>query len=271
MILYRVFIENKKVINRVYWGGTQDTETKNVINQIKGKFPNEKWAWDNFVWGVNMDENVYTIHQCSVPEDHKDSSKFQNSLLINRDFMRYIYNMDTSIKTIEIFYKDGQVYPCVNLGSGITVKYITDVVNDEFELQRTQAIYVTGTNDDIWAWANSLKSGITMPISKTKTLHAKDYFKFQFNDRNQLVSVGLFAHLERTMVYGYGDKTYVEFTCDYADELTNIDQTEIVTPNYDIHGHRIAQNVRKDDIKEYIRVPKDDGSGEYEKVLLKDL
>ena len=54
------------------------------------------------------DNNVITFHQCSCEQDCKDSSKIQNSILINKDFMRYIYNLDTTTKTIEIFYKDGQ-------------------------------------------------------------------------------------------------------------------------------------------------------------------
>jgi hypothetical protein len=73
------------------------------------------------------------------------------------------------------------------------------------------------------------------------------------------------------MVYGKGENLFVEYTCDFADELTNLADTEIVIPNYDNHGNRIAQEVNKEDIKEYIMIPKEDGSGGYDKVLLKDL
>lgn len=41
--------------------------------------------------------------------------------------------------------------------------------NSDFELQQTQSIYAQGSNDDIWAWAQSLKSDIVMPISKVKS------------------------------------------------------------------------------------------------------
>ena len=175
-------------------------------------------------------------------------------------------------KTIEIFYKTGQVLPVVNLGSGITALYITDICNSDFELQQTQAVYAQGSNDDIWAWAQSLKSDIVMPISKNKKLsHADDSFKFQFNSSRELVSVSLFTHLERYQVYGEGDSVYVEYTCDFADEITNLADTEIVLPKTDNHGNRIAQNVSKSNIGEYVKVPKSDGSGGYDKVLLKDL
>ena len=95
-------------------------------------------------------------------------------ILINKDFMRYIYDLDTATKTIEIFYKDGQAMPVVELGEGISVMYVTDMANSNFELQNTQALYVTGDADKVWAWAESLKSDIVMPITKGKKLHRDD-------------------------------------------------------------------------------------------------
>jgi len=271
VILFRAFIDNKKVVNRVYWAGSEDAETIAVKKRVTDVFTSETFPFPIMIWGVNMDDNVITFHQCSVEQDHKDSSKFQNSLLLDADFMRYIYNLDTQTKTIEIFYKHNQATPVVDLGAGITVYRISDICNANFELQNTQALYVQGTNDDIWAWATSLKSDVVMPISKDKTLHEKDSFKFQFNSAGELQSVQLFAHLERYMVYGRGENLFTEYTCDFADELTNLADTEIVIPKTDNHGNRVAQEVNKEDIMEYVKVPKEDGSGGYDKVLLKDL
>ena len=271
-ICMRAYINNKKVTNRVYFAGSEDAEVVKIKNQVTNVFPDETFPYDVQTWGVDTDANVLTFHQCSCEADYKDSSKMQNSLLIDRDFLRYIYDLDTATKTIEIFYKTGQALPVVNLGSGISVLYITDMCNSDFELQNTQAIYAQGSNDDIWAWAQSLKSDIVMPISKEKTLsHADDSFKFQFNSAKELVSVSLFTHLERYQVYGEGNNIYVEYTCDFADEITNLADTEIVLPKTDNHGNRIAQNVNKANIGEYVKVPKSDGSGGYDKVLLKDL
>jgi hypothetical protein len=271
VILFRAFIDNKKVVNRVYWAGSEDAETIAVKKRVTDVFTSETFPFPVNIWGVNMDDNVITFHQCSVEQDHKDSSKMQNSLLIDKDFTRYIYNLDTQTKTFEVFYKPDTATPIVSLGAGISVYRISDMANANFELQNTQAIYVQGTNDDIWAWATSLKSDVVMPISKDKTLHEDDSFKFQFNSAGELQSVELFAHLERYMVYGRGENLFIEYTADFADELTNLADTEIVIPKTDNHGNRVAQEVNKEDIREYVKVPKEDGSGGYDKVLLKDL
>jgi len=271
-ICMRAYIDNKKVTNRVYFAGSEDAEVVKIKKQVTDVFTSETFPYEVQTWGVDTDGNVLTFHQCSCQADYKDSSKIQNSLLIDRDFLRYIYNLDTKTKTIEIFYKTGQALPVVNLGSGISVLYITDMCNSDFELQQTQSIYAQGSNDDIWAWAQSLKSDIVMPISKSKKVaHADDSFCFRFNKDKELVSVSLYTHLERYQVYGEGNSLYVEYTCDFADEITNLADTEIVLPKTDNHGNRIAQSVNKANIGEYIKVPKSDGSGGYDKVLLKDL
>ena len=272
LILYRAWIQNKTVIHRTYWGGSNDSEQIKIKNEILAKFPNETYPYEPNVWGVKMGANKYSLHGCSCPTDYKDSNKIQNSLLLNHDFIKYFYDLDTSTKTMEIVYKTGAVMPVVTVPSNLAVKYVTDMCNAAFEIQATQAIYVSGTNDDVWAWAESLKADIVMPISKTKTLaHADDIFKFQFNNAKQLTEVILLAHLEKYMVYGEGTNTYIEYTADYADELTNLADTEIVIPKFDNHGNRIAQTQSKADINEYVRVPKSNGEGGYDTVLIKDL
>lgn len=168
-ICMRAYINNKKVTNRVYFAGSEDAEVVKIKKQVTDVFTSETFPYEVQTWGVDTDGNVLTFHQCSCQADYKDSSKIQNSLLIDRDFLRYIYNLDTKTKTIEIFYKTGQALPVVSLGSGISVLYITDMCNSDFELQQTQSIYAQGSNDDIWAWAQSLKSDIVMPISKSKS------------------------------------------------------------------------------------------------------
>lgn len=270
MFLYRAYIDNKKVVNRVYWAGSDDDETVKVKKQVTDVFTDETFPFPIFVWGVDMDKNVITFHQCSCEADYKDSSKLQNSILIDKDFIRYIYDLDNKVKTFEIFYKSGQAAPVVELGEGISVMYITDMANSDFELQNTQALYVTGDADKVWAWAESLKSDIVMPITKGKKLHRDDSYKFQFNSSKELVSVTLFAHLERYQVWG-NTKVFTEYTADFASELTNLGDTEIVVPKYDNHGNLVAQEVNKADIKEYVMVPKNDGSGNYNHVKLKDL
>jgi len=272
LVLYRVWIQNKKVVHRNYWAGSDDDETKKVLAEIDKKFPGETFVQDPNVWGVKMGANKYSLHGCSCDTDYKDSNKIQNSILLNHDFIKYFYDLDTTTKTMEIVYKEGAAMPVVTVPSNLTVRYITDMCNANFEIQATQAIYVSGTNDNVWAWAESLKSDVVMPISKNKKLaHDDDMYKFQFNNAKQLTEVTLLAHLERYMVYGEGTNLYEEYTADYADELTNLADTEIVVPKFDNHGNRIAQTQSKENIKEYVKVPKSDGSGGYDTVLLKDL
>jgi len=272
MILYRAWIQNKTVIHRTYWGGSEDAETIKVKNEILAKFPDETYPFEMQVWGVKMGANKYSVHNCSCASDYKDSSKIQNSLLLNHDFIKYFYDLDTSTKTMEIVYKTGAVMPVVTVPSNLTVKYVTDMCNASFQIQATQAIYVSGTNDNVWSWAESLKSDVVMPISKDKKLaHDDDMYKFQFNNAKELTEVTLLAHLERYQVYGEGNNLYTEYTADYADELTNLSDTEIVVPNFDNSGNRIAQTQNKADIKEYVRVPKSNGEGGYDIVLIKDL
>jgi hypothetical protein len=103
MILFRAFINNKAVTNRVYWAGSEDSETVAIKKEVTDVFTSETFPYPVNIWGVDMNANVITFHQCSVEQDHKDSSKFQNSLLLDADFLRYIYNLDTKTKTIEIF------------------------------------------------------------------------------------------------------------------------------------------------------------------------
>ena len=82
MILYRAWIQNKAVVHRTYWAGSEDSETIKVKNEILKVFPNETFPHAINVWGVKMGGNKYTIHNCSCEQDWKDSSKIQNSLLI---------------------------------------------------------------------------------------------------------------------------------------------------------------------------------------------
>ena len=272
MYLFRAYIENKKVINRAYWGNPDDTEIVKLKKQITDKFSGETFPFEVNMIGVDMgDANVITIHQCSVDSNNASVAKIQNNLLLDKDFMRYIYDLDNTTKTIEVFYKDNNAYSMQPLGEGLSVYRISDMFDKDFNNLKKQSVYVQGPNDKVFAWANSLNSSIAMPISASKKLHADDSYQFQFNDKKELVSVRLFTHLIRTQVYGDNSDLYVEYTADFADEITNLDDTEIVLPKYDNHGNRIAQSVNKANIGEYVMVPKDDGSGGYDKVLLKDL
>lgn len=245
MILFRVFIENKEVTNRVYWGEEEDDSgIEDLLTEVTDVFTNELHPYTPTVIGKNLvGDNLVVVHQCSPSTAVTLPSNIANNLLIDKDFIRYIYDLDTNTKTYEIFYKNDAAYSMQPLGSGLTVYRISDTYDSSFNNLGKQSVYVQGSNVDVFAWANSLNPNIAMPISVDKELHPDDSYKFEFNSSKQLVSVQLFAHLTRTMVWNAaGDATYIEYTADYADELTNLADTEIVIPRYSENGFRIASD-----------------------------
>jgi len=276
--LYRIWVRNKKVEHRTYLAGTKDAESVKIKNEILKVFPDEVYPWDFNIWGVSMEGNKYSVHCCSTDPDNKDSGEMQNNVLYDKNFIKYFYDLDTATKKIEIVYKRGQVLPVVTVPSNLRVDYITDHVDAKYVLLNTQAVYVRGKTEDAYTWAQSLKSDIVMPISKTTKVDIDrpsgaddDLFKFQFNASKELVEVlGCFKP-EHYCVYGDNQDIYTEYTGDYVNEITNVSDTELVKPQTDNHGNRIAAAVNKANIKEYVLVPKSDGSGGFDKVLLKDL
>ena len=245
MILFRVFIKNKEVINRVYWGdGPDDAGIQGYKADIAKAFPGQTFPYPVSICGKDMGSaNVLTIHQCTVGHDSALKSKLEYDLMIDQDFIRYIYDLDTNTKSYELFYKNNNAYTMQPLGEGLTVYRISDMFDANFNNLGKQSCYVQGSNQDVFAWAESLKPGIDMPISVDKKLHPDDSYRFEFNSDRELVSVTLFAHLDRTMVWNAAvTDTYVEYTADYADELTNLSDTEIVVPRYDEFGNRIASD-----------------------------
>jgi len=244
VILFRVFIENKAVINRAYWAESPTEQAlTDRLSEITDVFPNEAFPYPPAILGKDLYNNVSTLHQCSPDNNSAVATKVQGNLLLDKDFIRYIYDLDTNTKTYEIFYKDDAAYSMQPLGAGLTVYRISDMFDADMNTIGKQSVYVQGSNEDVFAWANSLNPNIAMPISVDKELHPDDSYKFEFNTNRELVSVQLFAHLTRTMVWNAeGTETYVEYTADYADELTNLADTEIVIPRYNENGFRIASD-----------------------------
>ena len=275
MIFFRIYIEDKKVINKVYWKDSpDDTGFKALEDQIEAVFPNENLPYDNLAIGVDVgDSNVLTIHQCSVEQDSALAARVQNDLLIDKDFIRYIYDLENATKSYEIFYKNNQEYSVQPLGAGLSIYRISDMLDSDFNKIGLQGVYVRGSNADILTWAETLKPGISMPITVGRQLNDDDSFKFEFNTATkELVSVKLFARPERTMVWNKeGTDTYIEYTADYTHDLINPEDAELVIPKYDVRGNRVASDTVIEDINEYILVPKPGFDGEFEKVKLSEI
>jgi hypothetical protein len=275
MIFFRIYIEDKKVINKVYWKDSpDDAGFKALEDQINAVFPNENLPYDNLAIGVDVgDSNVLTIHQCSVEQDSALAARVQNDLLIDKDFIRYIYDLENATKSYEIFYKNNQEYSVQPLGAGLSIYRISDMLDSDFNKIGLQGVYVRGSNADIFTWAETLKPGISMPITVGRQLNDDDSFKFEFNTATkELVSVKLFARPERTMVWNKeGTDTYIEYTADYTHDLINPEDAELVIPKYDVRGNRVASDTVIEDINEYILVPKPGFDGEFQKVKLSEI
>ena len=275
MILFRIYIEDNRVINKVYWKNqADDAGFQALVAQINAVFPNENLPYDNLAIGVNVgDSNVLTIHQCSVAQDSALAARLQNDLLIDKDFIRYIYDLENATKSYEIFYKNNQEYSVQPLGAGLSIYRISDMLDSDFNKIGLQGVYVRGSNADIFTWAETLKPGISMPITVGRQLNDDDSFKFEFNTATkELVSVKLFARPERTMVWNQaGTDTYIEYTADYTHDLINPEDAELVIPKYDVRGNRVPSDTVIEDINEYILVPKPGFDGEFQKVKLSEI
>lgn len=275
MIFFRIYIQDKRVINKVYWkDSADDAGFKKLEDQINAVFPDENLPYDNLAIGVDVgDSNVLTIHQCSVAQDSALAAKVENDLLIDKDFIRYIYDLENATKSYEIFYKHNQEYPVQPLGAGLSIYRISDMLDSNFNKTGLQGVYVSGSNADIFTWAETLKPGISMPITVSRKLNDDDTFKFEFDTATkELVSVKLFARPERTQVWNKeGTDTYIEYTADYTHDLINPEDAELVIPKYDLHGNRVASDTVIEDIQEYILVPKPGFDGEYEKKKLSEI
>jgi len=275
MILFRAYIENKRVTNKVYWKDqAADAGFQTLVDQINAVFPNENLPYDNLAIGVEVgDSNVLTIHQCSVAEDSALAANVEHALLIDKDFVRYIYDLENATKSYEVFYKNNQALPVQPLGAGLSIYRISDMIDSTFNKTGLQGVYVRGSNADVFAWAETLKPGIAMPISVARELNEDDSFKFEFNtETRELMSVKLFARPERTMVWNQaGTDTYVEYTADYYEDLVNPEEIELVLAKYDNHGSRVSSDTVIEDINEYILVPKEGEDGVFEKRKLSEI
>jgi len=188
VILFRVFIENKTVINRVYWAESPTEQAlTDRLSEITDVFPNETFPYPPAILGKDLYDNVSTLHQCSPDNNSAVAAKIQGNLLLDKDFIRYIYDLDTNTKTYEIFYKDDAAYSMQPLGAGLTVYRISDMFDAGMNTIGKQSVYVQGSNEDVFAWANSLNPNIAMPISVDKELHPDDSYKFEFNTNRELV------------------------------------------------------------------------------------
>lgn len=248
--LFRLYIEDKKIINQVWWGDPKEETMVGYRSAILNVFPNEIWPDTPHIFGIDTENEIITIHQCTKPE-----GPMQHDIMFRGDFHRYIYDIENEVKTYEMFYAQGNAVPIHPVPSNIKIKYISDMFDENFNNLDTQSLYVQGSLSDIYKWADKLSPNISKPISVGNKLHPVDSIQFKFNREGRLANLRLFAHTERTAVRGPGKSVQVEYGVDYHNELLNVDESALVQTQYDINGYRIGASVVKDDLKVYAKVP----------------
>ena len=99
-----------------------------------------------------------------------------HNLLLDRENIWYTFDITNETRTFEIPYVLGGVYPVEPLGANLNLMYITETYDSSFNNTNVQNIYVQGRLNDVYTWAKSLKSDITLPESSNSfSWHFKRY------------------------------------------------------------------------------------------------
>jgi hypothetical protein len=286
MFLHRVLIEDCKVLSRIWWfEPTKLSDVKlckKIQKEIDNVFPNETYTYPvNHIYGMNHDDNGIIFHMCSPFEDEmatlsrKHSLKAQNVILTGKAYVRYLYDIENKSKTFEVIYRDRENFgyddypdPIVDVPDTVKINSISEFYNEHFE-KISENLLLEGYENvkAVYDFADSLNKDIPKPIPVDKKVHKDDLFKFMFDKEGNLERIILAAHIDRVSIREKGSYR-TEYKADYADCLINLDETEIVVPEYDDNGNPMKSSKPKDN-EEYILFPKARDNG-YEKVKIKD-
>ena len=273
MFLHRVLIEDCKVLTRVWWfDPTKLSEVKfvkKIHKQISDVFPDETYTYPvNHIYGMNHDDNNIIFHMCSPFEDEmktlerKHALKAQHPILTGKAYTRYLYNMETKSKIFEVVYRDIENFgyenypdPVVDVPSTVHINTVSEFYDEDFKYI-SQNILINGCDNikAVYDFADSLNKDIPKPIPVDKWLHKDDLFKFVFDKYGHVISLQLWAHVDRVSIREKGEYR-TEYKADYADCINNLDETEIVIPEYDDYGNSIKSSKPKDN-EQYILFPK---------------
>ena len=286
MFLHRVLIEDCKVLTRVWWfDPTKLSEVKfvkKIHKQISDVFPNETYTYPvNHIYGMNHDDNSIIFHMCSPFEEEmkmlerKCALKAQHPILTGKAYTRYLYNMETKSKMFEVVYRDMENFgyenypdPIVDVPSTLHINTISEFYDEDFNYI-SQNILINGYDNvqAVYDFADSLNKDIPKPIPVDRKVHKDDLFKFIFDKEGNLTNLQLWAHVDRVSVREKGNYR-TEYKADYADCINNLNETEIVIPEYDDNGNPMKSSKPKDN-EQYILFPKARDKN-YEKINYKD-
>ena len=162
-----------------------------------------------------------------------------HNLLLDKENIWYTFDITNSTRTFEIPYIIGGVYPVQPLGANLNLMYITETYDSSFNNTNVQNVYVQGRLNDVYTWAKSLKSDITLPIpdniNKPDEVMFEDYGAYVvqesefvgnddmdyliFEDATSGVGNNLYIILEQEILE---DEDYFKFTFDSSDNLTSV-------------------------------------------------
>lgn len=286
MYLHRVLIEDCKVLTRVWWfDPTKLSEvkfTKKIQRQISDVFPEETYTYPvNHIYGMNHDDNTIIFHMCSPFEEEmktlerKHALHAQDPILTGKAYTRYLYNIETKKKIFEVVYRDMENFgyenypdPIVDVPSSVKVNTVSEFYDKDFNYL-SQNILIHGYDNvqAVYDFADSLNKDIPKPIPVDRKVHKDDLFKFVFDKYGKFTNLQLWAHVDRVSVREKGNYR-TEYKADYADCINNLNETEIVIPEYDDNGNPMKSSKPKDN-EQYILFPKARDKN-YEKINYKD-
>ena len=208
--------------------------------------------------------------------ERKCELKAQNDVLLGKAYIRYMYDMENKNKHMEVVYRDKENFGEDNWSksyrTGVPTTVQINTVSEFFDkdfCKIGESLLIHGYNNvqAVYDYADTLNKALPKPIPVDKKVHKDDLFKFIFDMEGNLVRLQLYAHVDRVGIRNKGNNK-TEYKADYADCINNLDETEIVIPEYDTNGNPIQSSQPKDN-EEYILFPKARDK-KYDKVNYKD-
>ena len=162
-----------------------------------------------------------------------------HNLLLDKENIWHTFDITNSTRTFEIPYVIGGVYPVQPLGANLNLMYITETYDSSFNNTNVQNVYVQGRLNDVYTWAKSLKSDITLPIpdninkpdevmfeddgayvvQESEFVGNDDMDYLLFEDAVEGLDNNRCIILEQEILE---DEDYFKFTFDSSDNLTSV-------------------------------------------------
>ena len=194
-------------------------------------------ATDSFILLYNSSDALQSCTlspQDSFPYfDENLPSAIMHNLLLDKENIWHTFDITNETRSSEIPYVIGGAYPVEPLGANLNLLYITESYDDNFAATNEQNVYVQGRLNDVYTWAKSLKSDITLPIPDNINKPDEVMFEdsgayvvqeseFVGNDDSEYL---LYEDEDRCIILEQEileDRDYFKFTFDSSDNLSTV-------------------------------------------------